>query len=424
LTIRRASFVWATLATSLVAALIAACSHSGTRTTNSANEYQDYPAATTKSATPAVHLTTWNPKAAATYLDQRETWWIGWDAAKRDHQTYCVSCHTVVPYVLSRPALRASLAETGPSPNERALIENVTKRVRNWQEMLPFYSDEKYGAHKAVESRSTESVLDALIMVSHDTESGHLSVDARTALDNMWALQLTSGDNEGAWHWQVFNLEPWESTDSQYWGATLAAIAVGMAPDDYRSTPAIQNNIALLRDYLNREYPRQSSLNRVFLLLASAKFPGLIPPDRRQEIINEALDKQQADGGWRLASLASTWRGWSFWSVYASWNRADGSKQDPGSDGFATGLVAFTLEEAGVPRDNAQLKKGLGWLQQNQDQSEGLWRTASINKQRLPNSNAGLFMSDAATAYAVLALTDATTKEQSQQKVAALQPAR
>ncbi len=84
----------------------------------------------------------WNPKAAAGYLDQRASWWAGWPTAARDHETFCVSCHTAVPYALSRPALRAALAEEAPSGNERQLLESVTKRVRLWKEVEPFYSDE------------------------------------------------------------------------------------------------------------------------------------------------------------------------------------------------------------------------------------------------------------------------------------------
>src|SRR6202035_909486 len=71
---------------------------------------------------------TWNPKAAAADLDRRADWWMGWQGAARDHGTFCVSCHTALPYALARPVLRASLAEQGPSINERKLIENVTKR--------------------------------------------------------------------------------------------------------------------------------------------------------------------------------------------------------------------------------------------------------------------------------------------------------
>lgn len=51
-------------------------------------------------------LSSWDQKAAAAYLDQRQSWWMEWPRAARDHETFCVSCHTAVPYALSRPGLR------------------------------------------------------------------------------------------------------------------------------------------------------------------------------------------------------------------------------------------------------------------------------------------------------------------------------
>ena len=84
----------------------------------------------------------WNRKAAAAYLDQRATWWTTWPNSQRDHGTFCVSCHTALPYALARPALRQSLGETGPSPAEAALLANITKRVTMWRDVEPFYPDQ------------------------------------------------------------------------------------------------------------------------------------------------------------------------------------------------------------------------------------------------------------------------------------------
>ena len=79
---------------------------------------------------------------------------------------------------------------------------------------------------------------------------------------------------------------------------------------------------------------------------------------------------------------------------------------DGNSDGVATGLITLALQEAGVPRDNAQLKRGLSWLMSNQNAAEGFWPASSVNKRRHISSDTGRFMSDAATAFAVSRLTE------------------
>jgi squalene-hopene/tetraprenyl-beta-curcumene cyclase len=344
-----------------------------------------------------IFASSWDPKAAAAYLDQRAGWWMEWPRAARDHETFCVSCHTAVPYALSRPALRKAIGESTPSPNERRLLDNVTRRVRLWKEVAPFYSDADRGVYKTVESRGTESVLNALILASHDAQSGQLSDDARAALENMWAEQQTTGNRKGAWLWLRFANEPWEADDSDYYGATLAAVAVGTAPGNYRARPEIQNNLKMLRDYLNRECAAQTTINRVVLLWASAKVPGLLDSERQKAIVNEVLGKQQADGGWSLSSLAGNWK------------RNDGTPQEVKSDGYATGLIAFGLQQAGLPSENSQRKSALAWLTANQNKTEGFWLAYSLNKnvEHHMTPSTALFMNDAATAYAVLALTEA-----------------
>jgi squalene-hopene/tetraprenyl-beta-curcumene cyclase len=337
----------------------------------------------------------WDPKAAAAYLDRRQLWWMEWPRAQRDHETFCVSCHTAVPYALSRSALRTALAEQAASPNERRLLDSVTKRVRLWKEVDPFYKDADRGPYKSAESRGTESVLNALILSSRDAKSGQLSNDAHAAFENMWAEQQISGKQKGAWLWLRFRNEPWEADDSDYFGATLAAVAVGIAPGNYRAMPEVQTRLRLLRDYLNSEFAVQITINRVLLLWAAAKLPGLLEPDQQKAIIGELLQKQQADGGWSLSSLSGNWK------------RADGTSQETTSDGYATGLITFVLQQAGISAENAELKRGLAWLTANQDKTEGSWEAYSLNKskQNHISPDTALFMNDAATSYAVLSLT-------------------
>jgi len=336
---------------------------------------------------------TWDGKAAAAYLDQRAGWWMGWPTAARDHETFCVSCHTAAPYALGRPALRTMLGEQAPSVNERKLLDNVTKRVRLWKEVEPFYPDKDRGVPKTAESRGTESILNALILASYDQPAGRLSADARLALDNMWALQLKSGDAAGAWSWLEFHNQPWEG-ESQYYGATLAAIAVGSAPGGYRSSAEIQEGLKLLREYLVRERESQVLINRVMLLWASTKVPGLLTGEQRKAILDEALNKQQADGGFSMSAFVGAWK------------RHDNTALESKSDGYATAVVTLALQQAGIKTDDPRLARARVWLSSNQDK-EGRWIAYSLNKQRDLSTDAGRFMSDAATAYAVLALTGA-----------------
>ena len=381
------------LAACLLAGIVTICWRTETRAANSGD-----PKAT------ATHLdqperkaaNSWDQRAAAAYLDQRAGWWMEWPKAARDHETFCVSCHTAVPYALSRPALRHGLAEEAPSANERRLLSNVTKRVRLWKEVAPFYTDADRGAYKTVESRGTESVLNALILASNDAQSARLSDDTRAALDNMWAEQQTVGYEAGAWLWLRFANEPWEADDSDFYGATLAAVAAGTAPESYRTRPEIQNQVKRLRAYLNRKCAAQTTINRVALLWASAKLPGLLAPEQQKAIIHEVLSKQQADGGWSLSSLVG------------SWKRADGTPQELKSDGYATGFITFVLQQAGIPREDTQLQQGLAWLVANQNKTEGFWRSYSLNKNEAHHLSPGTarFMNDAATAFAVLALTE------------------
>lgn len=327
----------------------------------------------------------WSAKAAAVYLDSRLSWWADWSHAGRDHHTFCVSCHTVVPYAMARASLRGDLQEPAPSPMERAVLENVTTRVRMWGIVDPFYD-----GPRALQSRGTEAVLNALILVTYEVPSQALSPQTRLAFDHMWAQQLKAGTDAGAWPWLEFQNAPFEG-DSRYYGATLAAVAVGSAPASYRSAPEVQAGIQLLRGYLLKDYASQILLDRLMLVWASSKLPELLSPLQQRSVIEDVLSKQQVDGGFSLSSFVGAWQ------------RRDHTPQEIRSDGYATGLVALVLKEAGIINDQPPLQRAIAWLEQNQGK-DGRWLAYSLNKRRDLNSDVGRFMSDAATAYAVLAL--------------------
>ena len=88
------------------------------------------------------------------------------------------------------------------------------------------------------------------------------------------------------------------------------------------------------------------------------------------------------------------------------WKRLDGSSADLGSDGYATGLAVLALTKSGDPAVVASVQRGTSWLVTHQDK-EGMWHASSVNKRReISDENVpGYFMTDAASAMAVLALT-------------------
>jgi squalene-hopene/tetraprenyl-beta-curcumene cyclase len=357
---------------------------------------------------PNSYLPNWDATRAAAYLDSREIWWQGWPPAQRDHGTICISCHTVVPYAMARPALRQARDEAAMSTPERVLMDSVEKRVERWSQMAPFYSD-LYGRDKAAQSRATEAVMNAVILASYDERQGYLRPITRTAFDEAWALQERAGKNAGGWQWQDFDLAPWESQESGYQGAALLAVKAENAPDGYAAEPNAVPYLKRLREYLRREYSSQPVMNQLYVLWASARSPGMITVEQRNSLRATLQGLQQPDGGWALSSLDqgnqernSRWR-WIRKQLKIALKPAE-------SDGCATGLVVLVLEESGTSRKDPIVVHGIQWLERHQN-SDGSWRAESLNEKRDPQTDVGRFMTDAATGYAVMALEESRQQQ-------------
>jgi hypothetical protein len=358
------------------------------------------------------YRTSWSPKEAADYLDRREVWWQEWPSAKLDHGTICVSCHTVLPYSLTRRSLGVELHEAEMPAPQKILMQNVEKRVASWSEMVPFYSDANDGPGKTAQSHATEAVVNAVILANYDAQNGHLRPVTRTAFEEAWALQEMAGDDAGGWKWQDFGLAPWESASSGYQGATWLMLAVENAPDGYAKEPQVQERLERLRQYLRRRYAEQPLVNQLYVLWLSTQASEVLTASDRTSLLEKVQSLQLPDGGWSLVTLDPR-------SGMGSnqWNRLRDQFKEQlknivnplESDGYATGLVAVVLEESGKNREDQSLSRALDWLEKHQG-SDGSWRTYSLNGHPDPQSNLGLFMSDAATAYAVMALESGRLK--------------
>lgn len=240
-----------------------------------------------------------------------------------------------------------------------------------------------------------ETIFSALFLSFEDTRSARWSAETTQAFDQLWSLQIREGKTKGAWPWSsTQNLDPWEMPESPFFGAALAALAIGTAPVQYRDRQEIRERVNALIEYLKREQQTQPLHNRLAQLWASSKLPGVLSEPMRQPIIDEILRRQQADGGWTIESLGP-------WSPHPE------APSSTGSNSYATGFVAFVLQKAGVPRTHPALNRALDWLRSHQDRQFGHWRADSMNKPYEADSMQVRFMQDAATAFATLALLEA-----------------
>ena len=324
----------------------------------------------------------WDRAGAVSYLDARARLWTERSRARQKLETACISCHTAMPYLLSRAALGSS----SPAAPERDLFADVETRVTHWGNVEVWY-DESRGADKPEQSWATESVMNALVLTRRDTRGGgKLTAEARLALEQMWSQQ----NERGYWTWLYFGLGPWETDGSDYWAASLAAVAAMSASEQLRPPPKAS---AKLEAYLRAGLARDMSLhNRISLLWAASTWDGLLTPAEAKKLVDEILEVQQTDGGFRLVDLGP-------------WKSKDGTPPGDQSDGYATAYTTFVLQQIELEACANPVARGVSWLKQHQE-PDGRWKTLSPNKDRSQEEDfTRLLASDAATGFAVLVLT-------------------
>lgn len=331
----------------------------------------------------------WNPSLAADYLDGRQKDWSAWPVAKSARGT-CVSCHTGMTYLMARPALRKVLGETQPTPYETGLLDGMKERTSKNERMFgsPSFAKEPLASQAA----GVQSILAAFLLARSDRD-GTMSAATEQAFEHLWAAQLHEGPSKGGWAWFQFDDDPYETEQSAYYGATLAALAAGAAPASYREKSDVKAHLSELAQYLQTASDGQPLHNRLMLLWVSAAMPDLWPQPACQKLIDEVLAKQQPDGGWTVESLGP-------------WKEHPAAAKCSGSDSYATAVAAVALEQAGLKISDSGLAKALVWLQSHQNPA-GYWDAISMNKRYAAGSMQEFFMRDAATAFAALALASA-----------------
>jgi squalene-hopene/tetraprenyl-beta-curcumene cyclase len=318
----------------------------------------------------------WSPELAARYLDGRQKEWFSWKPAMQADGP-CVSCHTGMTYLLARPVLRRALKESQPTMYETGLLDRLRTKV----------GEKPPGALQSV-----ETIFSAMFLSREDAR-GTMSAHTQKAFDQLWALQASDGAGKGGWRWYAANLDPWENAESGYYGASLAALALGQTSSTYREVANIRDHAAMLVTFLTNPPAPRRLHDRLALLWGTSELRSLLSEGERTAIVADVFGKQQPDGGWTIESLGP-------------WMAHPDAPPASGSNAYATAFAAFALRRSGVAANDPRLARALTWLASKQDPQTGAWPAVSMNKRYPDGSMESRFMQDAATAFASLALIE------------------
>ncbi|MEQ1723253.1 MAG: hypothetical protein ABL930_08750 [Pseudobdellovibrio sp.] len=307
------------------------------------------------------------------YQDKRNQEW--------SERNKCLCCHTTLPYILARGMDPAS------KTNFDKFKEIAAQRVENTAE-LPWYHSDMGGRN----SKPTEAVVQALTLLMHDIASNNpLSSTTLKSIDRIFENMNTTGRI----HWLDFNLQPFESKKGEFWGNSMAILAVEMAQKNSQYVaPADKYN--KLKEYVLRNTDKLKPNEMSVLIWANSMnlhnariTDKLLTSDLYNRYISSIVASQNANGSWNQKAVLG-----------------QGKNNE---DVYSTAIALIGLIKGGqgnIP----SVHKAANWLAAQQQtgnllsmgDGSTLWVSTSMNRENALFNNR--FASDFATSYASLAL--------------------
>lgn len=294
-------------------------------------------------------------RAAVKYLNDGSLTWV--------REKSCVACHSTGVYLAERPVLANLLGPPAAEVRDqfvKSMPADVGKpEIRN--------GSKYYGA-------SIQAVWRALGLATWDKYlTGKLSEPTDKALRQVVDCMADEG-----FIMTISQVEiPLITTDFEL--TMQAARAMATAPGwlDSVKDEATLKRIETMKTYLRNHRPINDYERSVKLQLATY-MPDLVSKAERDEAIAMLRKQQKADGGWSTRNMSDLMK----WHVKMDQKvvdmiRSEPDAADPASDPYMTAFAIVLLREAGVPSDDPQVRKGIGWLKANQ-RVTGRWWMKSL----------------------------------------------
>jgi hypothetical protein len=174
----------------------------------------------------------------------------------------------------------------------------------------------------------------------------------------------------------------------------MLAVAIGEAPENYKSSAAIAENLEMLKDFIRRDFNKHTLHEKLMAVWADHELGGgVLSQNQIKNTMSEALSRYR-EGGWSIHSLL-------------------GVAGDNVPDGYATGMVTNIMLKKGMTEE-VEVKGGLKWIRSSQrigatgvlpDGRPGCGSWFGMS----PNTNqASTFFTDISTSYSMLTLRTAS----------------